>query len=102
MPIEGERFNLFISYCLLNGRAWELESNKTDAEENEFRERYSEQLRGKKQQVYNTQMGHHALDDERQQVNQQAMKTPGRRGEIIKNEEIDKEFSKRYREHKKP
>ena len=46
-------------------------------------------------------MGHHALDDERQQVNQQARKTPGRRGEIIKNEEIDKEFSKRYTEHKK-
>jgi len=84
------------------GRGKGLESNKTDAVENEFRERYSEQLRGKKQQVYNTQMGHHALDDERQQVNQQAMKTPGRRGEIIKNEEIDKEFSKRYREHKKP
>ena len=104
MPIEGERFNLFISYCLLNGRAWKrgLESNKTDEEEEDFRERYSEQLRGKKQQVYNTQMGHHALDDERQQVNQQAMKTPGRRGEIIKNEQIDKEFSKRYREHNKP
>jgi plastocyanin len=34
------------------------------------------------------------------QVNQQAMKTPGRRGEIIKNEEIDKEFSKRYIEKK--
>ena len=46
-------------------------------------------------------MGHHALDDERQQVNQQARKTPGRRGEIIKNEEIDKEFSKRYTQHKK-
>ena len=29
------------------------------------------------------------------------MKTPGRRGEIIKNEEIDKEFSKRYSEHRK-
>ena len=78
-----------------------LESNKTDAEEAEFRENYSQQLRGKKQQVYDTQMGHHALDDERQQVNQQARKIPGRRGEIIKNEEIDKEFSKRYTEHKK-
>ena len=78
-----------------------LESNKTAAEEAEFRENYSQQLRGKKQQVYDTQMGHHALDDERQQVNQQARKTPGRRGEIIKNEEIDKEFSKRYTEHKK-
>ena len=79
----------------------ESDSNKTDTEETEFRESYSQQLRGKKQQVYDTQMGHRALDDERQQVNQQAMKTPGRRGEIIKNEEIDKEFSKRYTEHKK-
>jgi hypothetical protein len=57
---------------------------------------------GVKNNRFITQMGHRALDDERQQVNQQAMKTPGRRGEIIKNEEIDKEFSKRYREHKKP
>ena len=78
-----------------------LESNKTDAEEAEFRENYSQQLRGKKQQVYDSQMGHNALEEERKQVNQQAMKTPGRRGEIIKNEEIDKEFSKRYFEHKK-
>ena len=78
-----------------------LESNKTDAEEDEFRENYSQQLRGKKQQVYDTQMGHHALEEERKKVNQQAMKTPGRRGEIIKNEEINKEFSKRYMEHKK-
>ena len=37
-------------------------------------------------------MGHNALEEERKQVNQQAMKTPGRRGEIIKNEEIDKNF----------
>jgi hypothetical protein len=29
------------------------------------------------------------------------MKTPGRTGEIIKNEEIDKEFFKRYFEQKK-
>ena len=78
-----------------------LESNKTDAEEAEFRENYSQQLRGKKQQVYDSHMGHNALEEERKQVNQQAMKTPGRRGEIIKNEEIDKEFSKRYTEHKK-
>jgi hypothetical protein len=79
----------------------EAESNKTEAEEAEFRENYTQQLRGKKQQVYDSQMGHNALEEERKQVNQQAMKTPGRRGEIIKNEEIDKEFSKRYREHKK-
>ena len=58
-----------------------LESNKTDAEEAEFRENYSQQLRGKKQQVYDSQMGHNALEEERKQVNQQVMKTPGRRGE---------------------
>jgi hypothetical protein len=74
----------------------ESESNNTDVQEAEFRDNYSRQLRGKKQQVYDTQTGHNALQEERKQVNQQAMKTPGRRGEIIKNEEIDKEFSKRY------
>jgi len=78
-----------------------VESNKTDAEIAEFRERYSQQLRGKKQQVYDTHMGHNALEEERKEVNQQAMKTPGRRGEIIKNEEIDKEISRRYGQHKK-
>ena len=82
-------------------RDLESESNQTDSEEAEFRENYSQQLRGKKQQVYDSQMGHNALEEERKQVNQQVMKTPGRRGEIIKNEEIDKEFSKRYFEHKK-
>jgi hypothetical protein len=34
-------------------------------------------------------------------VNQQVVRTPGRRGEIIKNEEIDKEFSRRYIEYKR-
>jgi hypothetical protein len=79
----------------------EPESTKTDAEEAEFREIYSQILRGKKQQVYDSQMGHNALEDERKQVNQQAMKTPGRRGEVIKNEELDKEISRRYSDHKK-
>jgi len=79
----------------------EPESTKTDAEEAEFREIYSQSLRGKKQQVYDSQMGHNALEDERKQVNQQAMKTPGRRGEVIKNEELDKEISRRYSDHKK-
>lgn len=78
-----------------------MESNKTDVEEAEFRESYSGQLRGKKQQVYDKDMRHNALEEERMQVNQQVMKTPGRRGEIIKNEEIDKEISRRYSEHKK-
>jgi hypothetical protein len=34
-------------------------------------------------------------------VNQQVVRAPGRRGEVIKNEEIDKEFSRRYVEYKK-
>ena len=79
----------------------ETESTKTSAEEAEFREIYSQILRGKKQQLYDTQMGHNALEEERKQVNQQAMKTPGRRGEVIKNEELDKEISRRYSEHRK-
>jgi len=78
-----------------------LEVNKTDAEEAEFRESYSLHLRGKKQQIYDSYIGHNDLEEERKQVNQQALKTPGRRGEIIKNEEIDKEISRRYREYKK-
>ena len=90
-------YNLWRYYS----RDLDSESNKTDSEEAEFSENYSQQLRGKKQQVYDSHMGHNALEEERKQVNQQAMKTPGRRGEIIKNEEIDKEFSKRYFEHKK-
>ncbi len=36
------------------------------------------------------------LEEERKRVNQQAMKTPGRRGEHIKHEEIDREIVRRY------
>jgi hypothetical protein len=79
-----------------------LESKSNDTEEEAtFRKEYSHLLRGKKQQIYNSHMGHNALEEERKQVNQQALKTPGRRGEIIKNEEIDKEISRRYGEHSK-
>lgn len=69
--------------------------------ESDFRERYSNYLRSMKQRIYDTHMGYNELEDERKIVNQQAMKTPGRRGEVIKNEEIEKEFSRRYSEHKK-
>lgn len=79
-----------------------MESNGRDTEEEAtFRKRYSHHLRDKKQQIYDSHMGHNALEEERKQVNQQAMKTPGRRGEKIKNEEIDKEISRRYKDHKK-
>jgi hypothetical protein len=66
-----------------------------------FRERYCQELRNMKQQVYDIYVGYTELDEERKKVNQQAMKTPGRRGEVIKNEEIDNEFSRRYKEHRK-
>ena len=69
--------------------------------ETDFRKRYSNYLRSMKQRIYDTYLGYNELEDERKFVNQQAMKTPGRRGEIIKSEEIDKEFSRRYSEHPK-
>jgi hypothetical protein len=67
----------------------------------DFRERYSSYLRTMKQRIYDTYLGFNELDDERKMVNQQVVRTPGRRGEVIKNEEIDKEFSRRYVEYKK-
>jgi hypothetical protein len=57
-------------------------------EEKFFRESYAQELQGKKQDP--------ELDEERKKVKQQAMKTPGRRGEQIKHEEIDKEIVRRY------
>jgi len=60
-------------------------------DEKEFRGRYASELRKKKLGGGDTD-----LDSERQEVKQQGMKTPGRRGEQIKNEEIDKEIVRRY------
>jgi len=60
-------------------------------EEKLFRNRYANELKKKKQDERVDE-----LDDERRRVNQQGMKTPGRRGEQIKHEEIDKEISRRY------
>jgi hypothetical protein len=60
-------------------------------EEKFFRDRYADELKKKKQ---NTRVDE--LDDERRKVKQQGMKTPGRRGEQIKHEEIDREISRRY------
>lgn len=70
-------------------------------DESEFRKRYSLELRSKKQQIYRTHIGYYELDEERKQVNQQALKSPGRKGESIKNEEIDMEFCRRYKEGRK-
>lgn len=68
--------------------------------EDDFRNRYSDHLRTMKQRIYDTYLGFSELEDEKRMVNQQVMRTPGRRGEMIKNEEIDKEFSRRYSEYK--
>lgn len=67
-------------------------------EEESFRKRYSQELRSKKQQIYDKDRGYNELDDERRRVRQQMMRTPGRRGEIIKDEEINKEFARRFSE----
>ncbi|HET6590416.1 MAG TPA: hypothetical protein VFG45_09650 [Candidatus Nitrosocosmicus sp.] len=67
-------------------------------EEEAFRIRYSQELKNKKQQIYDNDRGYNELDDERRRVRQQMMRTPGRRGEIIKDEEINKEFARRFSE----
>ena len=67
--------------------------------ETDFRERYNLYLRTKKQRIFDKYIGFNELEDERKIVNQQVMRTPGRRGEIIKNEEIDREFSRRYSDY---
>ena len=61
-------------------------------EERSFRQRYAHELRKKKQQ--DTHGTKDELVEERVKVNQQEMKTPGRRGEKIK-QEIDKEIVRR-------
>lgn len=83
------------------GRKPELSVNILSGLEDDFRDRYSTYLRTMKQRIYDTYLGFNELEDERKMVNQQVIRTPGRRGETIKNEEIDKEFSRRYSEYKK-
>jgi hypothetical protein len=73
-------------------------SNDDTEEEASFRERYAQELRKKKQQESDSYRGDNELADERRKVNQQGMRTPGRRGEEIKQEELDKEFVIRSKE----
>jgi hypothetical protein len=65
-------------------------------EEKAFRVRYSNELKKKKHGGRDSDM-----DIERTEVKQQGMKTPGRRGEQIKNEELDKEIVRRYTSRQK-
>jgi hypothetical protein len=64
-------------------------------QEKSFRERYAEELRKKSQNDTYSYRGNDELYEERVKVNQQEKKTPGRRGEKIKQEEIDKEIVRR-------
>ncbi len=67
-------------------------------QEETFRKFYASELRKKKQQINDNDRGFCELDDERRQIFQQAIRTPNRRGEIIKKDEIEKEFARRYKE----
>jgi hypothetical protein len=73
-------------------------SNNDTEEEQSFRERYAQELQKKKKQPG---VGGHSpgdeMSEERREVSQQQGKTPGRRGEQIKQEEIDKEIIRRNR-----
>ena len=64
---------------------------KDTEEEKAFRGRYADELKKKKSDGADSD-----IEDERNKVKQQGMKTPGRRGEQIKHEEIDKEIVRRY------
>ena len=64
-------------------------------QERSFRERYAEELRKKRQNDTYGYRENDELYEERIKVNQQEKKTPGRRGEKIKQEEIDKEIVRR-------
>ena len=65
-------------------------------EEKDFRERYAVELRKKKiRSSINSHFGLDEISDELARVKHQAMITPGRRGEQIKHEEINKEILRR-------
>jgi hypothetical protein len=66
-------------------------------QEDSFSKFYASELRKKRQQINNNDRGFNELEDERKQVFQQAIRTPGRRGEVIKKEEIEKEFTRRFK-----
>jgi hypothetical protein len=71
--------------------------SESDIEKEEsFRKRYSQELKSKRQQIDGKDQGYNELEDERRKVRQQMMRTPGRRGEMIKEEEINKEVGRRY------
>jgi hypothetical protein len=68
-------------------------SDKDTEEERFFRERYARELQKKKKQPSSGSYSQvDEMAEERRRVNHQQWKTPGRRGEEIKQQEIDKEI----------
>ncbi|MGA7898551.1 MAG: hypothetical protein WCA39_06770 [Nitrososphaeraceae archaeon] len=73
-------------------------SNNDTEQEQSFRERYAQELQKKKKQPgAGSYSQDDEMSDERKKVSQQEGKTPGRRGEQIKQQEIDKEIVRRNR-----
>jgi hypothetical protein len=73
-------------------------SNNDSEEERSFRERYTQELQKKKKQPgTGGRYQDDEMSEERRNVSQQQGKTPGRRGEQIKQQEIDKEIIRRNR-----
>jgi hypothetical protein len=73
-------------------------SNDDTEEEKFFRERYAQELQKKKGQPgAGSYSQGDEMAEERRNVSQQEGKTPGRRGEQIKQQEIDKEIVRRNR-----
>jgi hypothetical protein len=74
-----------------------MSSDDTE-EESFFRERYAQELQKKKGQLgAGGYSNSDEIAEERRNVSHQQGKTPGRRGEEIKQEEIDKEIVRRNR-----
>lgn len=65
-----------------------------------FRKMYSQELKKKRQQINGQDQGYNELEEEMRKVRQQMMRTPGRRGEIIKEEEVMREMGRRYSKNK--
>jgi len=72
--------------------------NNDTEKERSFRERYAQELQKKKKQPgTGGRYQDDEMSEERRNVSQQQGKTPGRRGEQIKQQEIDKEIIRRNR-----
>ncbi len=86
---------IYLYYVLLVSMINKVTLNE---QEETFSKAYASELRKMKQQINDNNRGYYELDNERRQIFQQAIRTPGRRGEIIKKDEIEKEIQRRYQE----